>query len=429
MGTLSFEPLLPPALWLTLAAAGLVLLVYYGWSRPPSVPKRRWAWILTLMGAAMMLVLGILLNPTWVEPVVPPAGKPLLTVLVDATASMATADGPDGQTRYQAAAKLARACAGDLGDRFDVRVLTFAGSVSPAEANDPAAHPPEGQVTDLAAALTESLEENRPQGQTILLVSDGIHNAGGGTPRVLDAVRVAKAMACPIYTYTLGGDAVVQDLAVEFRSPQELAYIGQKVPVTVLLRQRGLTGGQAKLALVHEGKEIERQQIPLSNQETTEVRFHVKQDKTGLYRYEVRAEPLPGEVSLVNNTAVFLLRVVDEPIRVLLLEGKPYWDAKFLMRTLLADPSIDLDSLVRVGDNRLHRRTLKRAGTVAAPDKPEPPKKMDPPGKGDALPPKPIKTTVKEDWKILSGFSEVLTNVDGLRSYQIVVLGRDANGT
>ena len=67
------------------------------------------------------------------------------------------------------------------------------------------------------------------------------------------------------------------------------------------------------------------------------MRFRVSQDKPGVYRYEVRAGPLPGEVSRSNNTAPLLLRVVDKPIRVLLLEGKPYWDAKFLMRTLIAD--------------------------------------------------------------------------------------------
>ena len=55
----------------------------------------------------------------------------------------------------------------------------------------------------------------------------------------------------------------------------------------------------------------------------------------GLYRYEVRADALPGEVTTVNNTAPLLLRVVDQPIRVLLLEGKPYWDTKFLVRTLV----------------------------------------------------------------------------------------------
>ena len=46
------------------------------------------------------------------------------------------------------------------------------------------------------------------------------------------------------------------------------------------------------------------------------------------------------------------VQVVDEPIRVLLIEGKPYWDSKFLMRTLASDPAIALDSVVRLTDGK-----------------------------------------------------------------------------
>ena len=92
-----------------------------------------------------------------------------------------------------------------------------------------------------------------------------------------------------------------------------------------------------------------------------ETTFSVTQKKSGLYRYEVRAEPLPGEVTAVNNSATLLLRVVEEPIRVLLLEGKPYWDTKYLIRTLAADPSIELTSVVRLAEGRLHKRKVSRA--------------------------------------------------------------------
>ena len=34
--------------------------------------------------------------------------------------------------------------------------------------------------------------------------------------------------------------------------------------------------------------------------------------------------------------------------RVLLVEGKPYWDSKFLARTLASDPSIELVSIVLI---------------------------------------------------------------------------------
>jgi hypothetical protein len=408
MATLTFEPLIAPALWLTLALAGAALLAVYGWRRPGAVTRRRWAGAVALMGLGQALVLGILLNPTWVEPVTPPAGKPLLTVVVDATASMAAPDAAGGATRYQAALGLARSLAEASAARFEVRVQTFAGSVTPAEVADLAARAPQGQVTDLAAAVTGSLQEDRPQGQGLVLLSDGIHNAGGGTARVLDAARAARALACPVFTRTFGGDHEVKDLAVELRSPQELAYVGQKVPIPVLVRQHGLSGARATLALRHDAEEVERRQVLIPPSETTEVRFELQRNKVGLYRYEVRAEPLPGEVSLVNNTAPLLLRVVDQPIRVLLLEGKPYWDNKFLMRTLSADPSVELDCLVRMSASRLYRRTLSRSlgREPAAKDPPAP--------------------AVRESWQVLPGPSEVLAKGDGFRAYQVIVLGRDA---
>ncbi|HEV3257078.1 MAG TPA: vWA domain-containing protein [Gemmataceae bacterium] len=411
MRRLSFEPLVPPALWLALAVIAAALLLWYGWRRPAAVRGRRWVAVLALMAAGLALVLGILLNPIWAEPVKPPAGKPLLTILVDATASMATADAGEARTRYQSAVRLARACATELADRFEVRVATFAGSPRPAELADLDWRQPDGPVTDLAAAVTGSLEENRPQGQVILLFSDGIHNAGGGSTRVLDTVRLARALACPVYTRTFGGEAAIKDVAVELRSAREVAYLGQKVPVTALIRQRGLRGARVNVALAYGNKELERRQVLLASADAAEVRFQVARNGTGVYRYEVRAEPVPGEVSLVNNTAIFVLRVVDQPVRILLLEGKPYWDTKFLVRTLAADPSVELDSVVRVGENRFVRRTWSRTRGGQKP----------PVRRAPAAP-----APVHEEWKVLAGLSAVASDLESLRSYQVVVLGRDA---
>jgi hypothetical protein len=261
---------------------------------------------------------------------------------------------------------------------------------------------PTAPVTDLAAALLSGLEEERPQGQAVLLLSDGIHNAGDAA-RVLDAARVARALACPVYTWTTGSDAEVKDVAVELPAPQELAFVGQKIVVPVTLRQRGLAGREVTLTLSREGKELERRSVPLPAEGTAEIRVEVSQDQPGLYRYDVRAEPLPEEVTRANNTSVLLLRVIDKPVRVLLLEGKPYWDAKFLVRTLLADASVDLDSVVRLGDDRLMWRTVARE-TGGGPS-----------------------AKVRDSWKVLSDLAGLSGDAEALRSYQILVLGRDAD--
>jgi hypothetical protein len=409
MSHLSFEPLISLALWLTLAVAGAGLLVWYAWKRPGSLTLGRWVVVIALMGIGTALVLFILLNPTWIEPVPPPPGKPVVTILVDDTASMATTDMPQGKNRFQAAVATAQVLAEQLKDQYEVTVAVFDGQIRKVESKDLPQIAPTAHVTDLAVAVAGTLEEQRPQGQAVVILSDGIHNGGGGTAKVLEAVQMAKAMNCPVFTRTLGGEAQVQDVAVEVRSPQELAFLGQKVPATIQVRQRGYNGRTVQVILSQDGKELERK--PLTFQGTTaEIQFQLKQDTVGLYRYEVKTEPLPGEISLANNQAAVSLRVVDKPVRVLVLEGKPYWDAKFLLRTMSLDLSTELDSITKVADARLHRRRVQR-GTVNAD-----PKEKTPPA-----------TVLKDEWNILPSFDTFLKQGEGLKAYQILVLGRDAD--
>jgi hypothetical protein len=133
----------------------------------------------------------------------------------------------------------------------------------------------------------------------------------------------------------------------------------------------------------------------------TDVHFLITHDKVGIYPYEVRVEPMPGQTSLANISASYVLRVVDEPIRMLLLEGKPYWDSKFFVRTLAADPAVAISAVIRISDSRLMRRTLSHNREN---------------GSGDQI---------VETWKITSDAKEPLSSLDKLRGYQIVVLGRD----
>ncbi len=440
MRTLVFEPLIPTALWAALAIGGAALLVWYGRNSRVRLPRGRWLVMLALMAAAIALPLAILLNPLWMERIPPPAGKPLLTVLVDATQSMEHADSASGRSRFAEASGIAAAVADQLSDRYEVHLRTFAKKTTPIEAAELTALKPTGETTDLATAIDESLQGDVPQGQALVLLSDGIHNAAGGAARVLESASHARAMAVPVYTKTLGGKAGVCNLAVELLSPQELSFVGQKVPVRVLLHASGLAGQQATVSLVdQQEKELGKKTATLAADKPVELQFDVDGDKSGVFRYEVRAAPLPGEVTAADNQATFLLRVVDEPIRVLLLEGKPYWDTKFLLRTLAADRSIELVSVVRLAEGRFLQRTLKRPAAKPAS---ETPAAASPPTlrKEDILAqvasePNAAKpddnaknsATRQQDWKILSEGSQLLTDRDALAKYQVVILGRDAD--
>ena len=81
-------------------------LAWLAWRRPASIARRPWRGLVALAGAGVAVVLILLLNPMRVEPIPQPPGRPLLTILVDATASMATRDMSGSRSRYQAAVRV-----------------------------------------------------------------------------------------------------------------------------------------------------------------------------------------------------------------------------------------------------------------------------------------------------------------------------------
>ncbi len=427
MTRITFDPCVPLALWVPLALAAAALLAWYAAAGRRRLPARRWWAVVTLMALAAAVPLVVLLNPTWLERIPPPPGKPLLTILVDRSASMATRDAGNGQSRYRAALACAAAAAGELKDRYEVRIRAFADTSAPASLETLSRQEPDGPATDLAAAVQDALEEDRPQGQALLLLSDGIHNAGS-VERLRQSAAKAKAMAAPVYARTIGGSATVNDLDVTIQQPQELAFVGQRVPVVVSLRQRGSLAAKTTVALLLDDKCVEKRDARLKADDTVEEVFTVSHKTAGLYRYEVRADALPGEATTVNNTAPMLLRVVDQPVRVLLLEGKPYWDTKFLVRTLSADPSVELTSVVQLAEGRLLERQIPRqagAGEKSAAASPAAKGKKDK-GSGPLAKPGSAPTVDREQWTIETDAGKFLSDATALASYQIVILGRNA---
>lgn len=413
MKQLTLDPYIPLGLWAPLVVAAVGLLVWYAASSRSRLPRRRWIGVIALMTTAIAVPLSVLLNPTWLERIPPPAGKPLLTVLVDRSASMATRDAQDGRTRYEVARETARRMAEELSNRYDVRLRGFADGSALTTADELDGLAADGPASDLAQALEAAIDEDRPQGQAVLLLSDGIHNAGAAEAVTRSAAK-AKAMAVMVMTHTLGGSVGVKDIDVRLDMSEELAFVGQRISATVRLRQRGSLTRKVRLSLTRDGRPVEQRDVELLPDSTASATFEVMREEPGLYRYEIEAQPHASEVTDVNNRVTLLLRVVDEPVRVLLLEGKPYWDTKFFIRTLAADPLIELVSVVQLTENRLLQRKIS---SVSSQD--DSLEAASPAAEEGPL----VRT---DEWTIRDDARAVLGEVDALDDYQIVVLGRDA---
>lgn len=400
--SLHWEPLITPSIWVALTIAACALLVLCAARRPSFLKPARWTGIILSMGLGVVLILALLLNPVWVEAMPPPPGKPVLTILVDKSASMAAPATGGSRSRLEEAVETAHRLAESASDRLDVRLTTFDFEVAAVDRDALSAAAADGGRTDLAGAIWSTVSFNRPAGQAMVLLSDGIDNAAGDASRLPNAIRLAEALTVPIYTKTIGGDADVQDISVSLWAPQELAFVDATARVSAYLSHRGLGGRRATVRLRSEGALIASESAILSDQQVSEVTFPISRENAGLYAYTVEVDPFPEEVTRLNNAHPFVLRVIDEPIRILLLEGKPYWDLKFLLRTLGSDPAVEMDSFVRLTEERMVRRSLARAAKD---------------GEGGRM----------ETWIAQRRNEDLLGSMDAIGEYQIIMLGRESD--
>jgi hypothetical protein len=360
MRTLTVDPLIPGTLWALLAVTVAAAILVYLTVHPPRVSRTRRAAIgaFLALGAAGLLV--VLLNPTWERVRKAAPTRPPLAILVDTSASMAVED-QDGRTRLEAALRMAGRLREGLEKAFEVSLWTFDRDLKAPAAGAVASLSPDGIVTDLGGGVQRALTSAVGDEGALVVLSDGIHNAGDVSSAVGAAACAARAMAVPVFTRTVGSSAAVEDLDVVVTTPENLGFVNQRVTVAALLRHSGVEG-TADVTLTHDGEVLETRTVRLPPDGPAQVAFQVACEAPGLSRYVVRAAPTAGEIVRSNNEGVSYLRVIDEPIHVLVLEGKPYWDFKFLMRRLAKDASLCLKGAVRIRQDRVLVRDIVKTG-------------------------------------------------------------------
>lgn len=357
---LQFDPPFPP-----LQTGVLALLIIGGlltlFARRNRGHRATPVVLFALRGAVALLLLAILLNPVVHAAQRQPGTKPLLLMLLDTSRSMNTPDvtlpdtGSTKTTRWKAAQSAVldnHALLATLSLRYDLRFYGFDASALPKSVETlRELERPNGDRTSIGEALSQALNGAFPAAQTpgeprgsILLVSDGRDN-GAGYP--LEAARTAKASGVPLSTLCLGQERKDRDIQLLARRPQVVALPGQSVELGAELRSSGLDGSVVRVDLLKEGRRVGSREI-VTRAGSQEITFPVTETTKGFYRYAMVASVAPGETNALNNRTNIFLNVMDTRARVLLLEGEPSWDAKFLAQTLREDPAITLDSIFQL---------------------------------------------------------------------------------
>jgi len=306
--------------------------------------------------STILAVSGILLNPSVIDTNENEV-KSNLVVLLDTSASMGTPD-IDGRSRYDEAHKavFSPQVLQSLTDGFNLEFYTFDKTVNSAGVSTIAAKAPEGRGSDLSGAIRNAVDvlSNKPQqpkGDTvsgILLVSDGRATSGEDT----EAAQLALARSIPIWTLSLGGPVPPKDIRIETGSDEILAFGGTPAVLSGRVVQTGFADQSFRIELLEQDRVLQAMDILPAPGGDGRFRFEVTAPRSGDHRYVIRVESQPGEANPWNNQRAVFLRAVGQKVKVLVAEGQPHWDTKFLVQALKRHDRVDLTAVYSLGGGR-----------------------------------------------------------------------------
>ena len=182
-------------------------------------------------------------------------------------------------------------------------------------------------LTDIQGALrsvADRYEGKKIEG--VLLVSDGIYNAG--------ISPLYATYNFPVNTLGVGDTAQRVDIAIRNVAYNKIAYEGNKFPVRVEVLSRGVTNRQLAVTLTQAGKVIDRQIQSSGSDGLAIYDFNPLANEKGIQKYDLTVETLPEELNKRNNRATIFVDVVEGKKKILLIASSPHPDIKAIRSVL-----------------------------------------------------------------------------------------------
>ncbi|MEW6355358.1 MAG: hypothetical protein AB1696_03455 [Planctomycetota bacterium] len=357
MSDIVFQPMIPVSAIVAMAGAALALVGYaYARGAGRLAPVQRVALAL-LRGMGIVAIAMILLKPMRPVPEEKTGEKPILSVLLDTSRSMNVED-MDGKSRLSVEKKLiycAKTLFDDLSRDYDIEFCEFSDKAASLTADEfQSIKRADGDRTDLAGSLLNLVnrgEDGRTELAGVLILSDGHDNSGGDVDH---AARRARSMDVPLWTCCIGTEGEARDVSIVSRSRQNFVFVNQKSLIEADVLQQGYDRAAVKVRLLHENGGIAGEEwVEFKGQSKHTVSFPIVERKPGVAKYTLVTDPLDGEATVENNHRTVFLSVLAEKIKVLFLDGEPYWDSKFLAQSLRQDPNVALTSVFRVAQSKV----------------------------------------------------------------------------
>lgn len=298
--------------------------------------------------------------------------------LLDRSASMTVKDAGDGASRFEEGVRVVEELKGLAGKSARMRVKTFATKLEDCPLGEPRKLKPDGTGTDIIQAGVEAMDAARATGVKLtgaLVVSDGRRTV---STKLDSLVSKARTLDVPFHVLPIGGEVATRNLAVKASRRDVVGFVGQRTRVAGIVSCDGFDKVAPMITLTDlaSGSEVASRRVELERGKTQTVSFELTPGKVGRVKYRLAVKPFDEESSVVDNSADLEVTALDKKIKVLLVEGAPSWDTKFLAQLLRRQPHMEVTSAHRLSAKRYFRvesgsSEVQDSSATVFPDTPE----------------------------------------------------------
>ena len=255
-----------------------------------------------------------------------------------------------------------------LAGKFDLQVASLDnGEVKPIwQANNkdvpvPATlSKPVGNLTNLTSGLSYGVSNEQKAGKgAVIMITDGQQNAGDSP---IEVAKVLAGKKMPVFTLGVGSHIAPRDLAILKTIVPDSVYFEDVVRGEVIIKEE-VPVNQPFTLKVKDGEKVvwEKQFITEGKpSRTIPFDFPVKElaaERIKAMPKDVKAlgvpmdlkvsvTPIEGERELSNNEASLRFRAVTQKRKVLLVDGRPRWETRYLKNLYQRDEKWEVNAAI-----------------------------------------------------------------------------------
>ncbi len=174
----------------------------------------------------------------------------------------------------------------------------------------------------------------------MLMITDGIFNEG------VHPVSLAENIDYPIYVIASGDTNVYSDISVKKVIHNKNVFIGNDFIAEVILNVSKVKEEKVKISIFENKTKIAEQEININSEQQVviPVQFQLHASQGGYHTYKVTVSHIKQEKNFQNNTAYFVVHVIENKIKVLCLYSAPHPDISAIRQSLRVSEQYETDA-------------------------------------------------------------------------------------